>query len=122
MKTFKLTDSQALTALLGLSVARGALKECDGEFREVQEALRQQWNRQEAASSDDMIREERLSRRPKRVRPIFQRVLASTNSAEHYLVSRTPSGDWSCTCPDHFYRDRENGCKHIRQVRNQMGV
>lgn len=32
-----------------------------------------------------------------------------------YRVTRYPNGHWTCSCPDHMYRQRD--CKHIRVKR-----
>lgn len=59
--------------------------------------------------------------RPPRYRPVVQKVYSETCPEDHYVVTRsTTTGDWSCTCPDHFHRDRESGCKHIRKVKRQI--
>jgi phage recombination protein Bet len=46
--------------------------------------------------------------------PITREVVGDTG--RHYLV-RFAAGRWTCTCPDHVYRNHE--CKHIRRIKQQ---
>jgi hypothetical protein len=42
--------------------------------------------------------------------------VVSSNGDDIYLVGRDENGEWSCTCPDHVYRQHD--CKHIHLVRS----
>jgi hypothetical protein len=33
-----------------------------------------------------------------------------------YMVAKTSTGEWNCSCPDWLYRRPEGGCKHMLYV------
>jgi len=33
-----------------------------------------------------------------------------------YMVAKTRTGEWNCSCPDWLFRRPEGGCKHVYYV------